>query len=87
MYDMGYESDKEELEIECIDALSTLQYFKYTSVEGKAKTKSFLDIIKNILRSKTPYTYLYFPSFLEGITLDKLKICEQNFLGDDNWTM
>ena len=90
MYDMGYESDKEELEIECIDALSTLQYFKYTSVEGKAKTKSFLDIIKNILRSKTPYTYLYFPSYLEGITLDKLKICEQNFYGEDEedtWTM
>jgi hypothetical protein len=59
-------------------------------VEGKAKTKSFLDIIKNILRSKTPYTYLYFPSYLEGITLDKLKICEQNFYGEDEedtWTM
>ena len=84
---MGYETDKEELEIECIDALSSLQYFKYTSIDEKPKTKNFLDIIKHILYSKTPYKYMYFPSFLDGITLDKLKICEQNFFGDDNWTM
>ena len=90
LYDMGYESDKEELEIECIDELSTLQYFKYSTIDTKPKTNSFLDIIKNILYYKTPYTYMYFPSFLEGITLDKLKISEQNFLGeedDDIWTM
>lgn len=90
MYDMGYESDKEELEIECIDALSSLQYYKYVCVDEKPKTKSFLDIIRNILSSRTPYQYMYFPSFLEGITLDKLKICEQNFLGEENedvWTM
>ena len=89
LYDMGYESDKEELEIECMDALSTLQYFKYTAIGDKPRTNSFLDIIKHILKNKTPYTYMYFPSYLQGITLDKLKICEQNFFdkdGDD-WTM
>ena len=89
LYDMGYEADKEEIEVECIDALSTLQYFKYTSIESQPKTKSFLDIIKHILKDKTPYTYMYFPSFLEGITLDNLKVSEQNFFkeDDDDWTM
>lgn len=89
LYNMGYEADKEEIEVECIDALSTLQYFKYTSIESQPKTKSFLDIIKHILKDKTPYTYMYFPSFLEGITLDNLKVSEQNFFkeDDDDWTM
>ena len=31
LYDMGFEKDREEVEIECIDALSTLQYIKYSS--------------------------------------------------------
>lgn len=87
LYDMGYKTDKEELEIECMDALSTLQYFKYSPMDSKPKTKTFLEIIKHILKNKTPYTYIYFPSFLQDITLDKLKICEQNFLTDDGWTM
>ena len=87
LYDMGYESDKEEIEIECMDALSTLQYYKYSPIESKPKTKTFLEIIKHILKNKTPYTHLYFPSFLQDVTLDKLKISEQNFLCDDGWTM
>lgn len=89
IYDMDYETDKEELEIECQDALSTLQYFKYQTIEDKAKTNSFLDIIRNIFRNKTPYKYMYFPFFLENVTLDKLKITEQNFLDEDgdDWTM
>lgn len=89
IYDMGFDYDKEELEIECQDALSTLQYFKYQTIDSKPKTKSFLDIIRIILKQKTPYTYMYFPCFLDGITLDKLSIAEQNFLDEDgdDWTM
>ena len=89
LYDMGFETDKEELEIECQDALSTLQYFKYEPIEDKPKTFTFLNIIRTIFRKKTPYTYMYFPSFLDGIKLDSLKISEQNFFKEDgdDWTM
>lgn len=89
LYDMGFETDKEEIEIECQDALSTLQYFKYQVVDTKPKTQTFLTIIRNILRNKTPYKLMYFPSFLENITLDKLKLSEQNFMDEDgdDWTM
>lgn len=89
LYDMDFVSDKEELEIECIDALSTLQYFQYEPIESKPLTKSFLDIVRTMLRNKTPYQVMYFPAVYENITLDKLKISEQNFLDedDDNWTM
>ena len=89
MYDMGFVTDKEELEIECQDALSTLQYFKYQPIEEKAKTKSFAEIIRQMLRDKTPYTYMYFPCIYENIALDTLKIAEKNFLDEDgdDWTM
>lgn len=89
LYDMGFESVKEELEIECIDALSSLQYFKYQVIDTKPKTNSFLDIIRTIFRNHTPYQYMYFPNFLDGITLDKLKVSEQNFMDEDgdDWTM
>ena len=79
LYDMDFVSDKEELEIECIDALSTLQYFQYEPIESKPLTKSFLDIVRTMLRNKTPYQVMYFPAVYENITLDKLKISEQNF--------
>ncbi|MBQ5864155.1 MAG: hypothetical protein IIW66_02025 [Bacteroidales bacterium] len=89
LYDMGYESAREELEIECIDALSTLQYFRYTPIDSKPKTNSFYDIIKHILHTKTPYVAFYFPSVYENIKLDQLKISEQNFFDEDGegWTM
>lgn len=89
LYDMGFEAVKEELEVECQDALSTLQYFKYQPISEKPRTNTFLDIIRTIFRNKTPYTYMYFPSFLEGIRLDSLKMSEQNFFKDDgdDWTM
>jgi len=89
MYDMGFVTDKEELEIECQDALSTLQYFKYQPIEEKAKTKSFAEIIRQMLRDKTPYTYMYFPCIYENVALDTLKIAEKNFLDEDgdDWTM
>lgn len=89
LYDMSFESDKEELEIECQDALSTLQYFKYKVVDTKPKAQSFLDIIRTMFRTKTPYKTMLFPSFLQNITLDKLKISEQNFMDEDgdDWTM
>ena len=44
---MGFDEDREEVEIECIDALSTLQYYKYQSA-NKGVVR-FVDIIDNLL--------------------------------------
>lgn len=42
IYDMGFEYVKEELEIECQDALSSLQYFKYKVIDVKKESTYFL---------------------------------------------
>ena len=44
---MGFVEEREEIEIECIDALSTLQYIKYSSTKKAVKT--FVAIIRKLL--------------------------------------
>jgi hypothetical protein len=43
LYDMGFVEEREEIEIECIDALSTLQYIKYST--EKKNVVNFLYVI------------------------------------------
>ena len=86
LYDQGFEEWREEVQIECIDALSTLQYLKYQT--DSKSVKSFLDIVKNTLNKCNAYTTLYVTKniFLnkdkvEPI-LDKLYISEENFFNE-----
>ena len=34
LYSVGYENNLEELRIDCLDGLATLQYFKYEPIDG-----------------------------------------------------
>ena len=83
LYDMGFVEDREEIEIEAIDALSTLQYIKYNS--DNKKMLSFLEIIRKILKSCTVYTQFFISNNIQldrvntGTILDKLYISEFNF--------
>ena len=45
LYSQGYENELEEIEVEAIDALSTLQYYKYTIIGSKKDIVSFTKII------------------------------------------
>ena len=100
LYDMGFEEEREEVEIECIDSLSTLQYFKYST--DKKGVVSFLTLIRKLLQKCNSYTNFFFPDNIQlqkdGNTtiLDKLYISEENFFDkkeddetDDEvaWTM
>jgi hypothetical protein len=48
LYDQGFSKHIEEVQVECIDALSTLQYFKY-STENKS-TVTFWYIINKLIK-------------------------------------
>lgn len=100
LYDMGFVEEREEVEIECIDALSTLQYIKYNSDDKQVVT--FLDIIKKLLNSCNAYSCFYISNNIQlekdGVDtiLDKLYIAEDNFFDkkedketdeDVAWTM
>lgn len=67
LYDMGFEKPKEEVDIDCIDALSTLQYVKFLPItknaDGKAvldkSVDSFANIIQYLLKQCKAYTKFY----------------------------
>lgn len=100
LYDMGFVEEREEIEIECIDALSTLQYIKYST--DRKQVVSFLYLIRKLLRSCNAYSHFFVSNNIQlkkgaaETVLDKLYIAEENFFDkkedketdeDVAWTM
>ena len=97
---MGFVEEREEIEIECIDALSTLQYIKYST--DKKQVVPFLYLIRKLLRSCNAYSHFLVSNNIQltkggtDTVLDKLYIAEENFFDrkedketdeDVAWTM
>ena len=94
LYSQGYENPIEEIEIECIDALSTLQYYQYKPLNGTTKEiVSILDIIDMLISKCNAYTTYYisnntqFSSTANECLSSKLYISEQNFYDEDDEPM
>lgn len=100
LYDMGFVEEREEVEIECIDALSTLQYIKYSA--EKKQVVTFLAVIRKLLKSCNAYSHFYISNNIQlqkdstEPILEKLYLSEENFFDkkeddetDDEvaWTM
>lgn len=61
LYTQGFECQNEEIEINCLDGLSILKYYKYTSIDENPGYHSFMDIIQHIISvSGIDYRYLFF---------------------------
>ena len=94
LYDVGFERRRELIQIECQDALSTLQYFPYKQTDKQVRT--FLYIINKVLTRCNAYTTFYvsdntqLSSTSDSCILGDLYISEQNFFndanGNDTWT-
>lgn len=91
LYSMGYENIEEELEIEAIDALSTLQYYNYTTVGTDKDIVNFKQIIDKLLTKCNAYTEYYVSNNIlvnnNDKVLDNLYISEQNFYDEDDEPM
>lgn len=57
IYNNGYSNVHENLNLECIDGLSVLQYYKY-SADNKQVIK-LIDVLNKVLQKSEVYTYLY----------------------------
>lgn len=83
VYNQGFVEEREEIEIECIDALSSLQYIKYST--QKKQVISFLGLIKKLLNKCNAYNQLYISDNIQlkasedAAILEKLYISEQCF--------
>lgn len=60
LYSQGFEYQNEEIEIDCLDGLSILKYYNYTSIGQNPAYKSFMEIIQHILSVAGNYSNLYF---------------------------
>lgn len=86
LYDMGFTYQRETIQVEAIDALSTLQYYRYQ--RSQTTVVSFLDIINKCLAQANAYTYFYFSTNTQKAStgtaelLSKMYISEQNFFDE-----
>lgn len=90
MYDIGFTKEREELNIDVIDGLSVLQYYKYTPIGESRQNRSMLEIIMKCLNECEVYSGLYLAKNLHlasGDTsepLSHLYINEQIFFPDED---
>lgn len=86
LYDVGFERRRELIQIECQDALSTLQYFPYKQTDKQVRT--FLYIINKLLAVCKSYKTFYvsdntqLSSTSDSCIFKELYISEQNFFDD-----
>lgn len=93
LYSQGYENPIEELEIECIDALSTLQYYDYTPINNNKGIVTFVELINHLLSKCNAYSRFYIsnatynPNYSTEYFWEKLSISEMNFFDEDGEPM
>ena len=92
-YSQSYESYYDEFDLECQDALSTLQYYKYETMLSSATLCSFADIIKKWGKYLSTYKHIYITDSIVIPTsefqdpLHSLYIDERNFFDEDGEPM
>lgn len=87
-YNQDYEGYETAVEINAIDALSTLQYFKYKPIGEKKSVITFTQLINHLLKQCNAYNNWYISSNVKldsastTSLVDNLYISEQNFFDD-----
>ena len=93
LYSQGYENPIEEIEVECIDGLSTLQYLNYTPIHTNKSIVTFKELINHLLNKCNCYSRffisnaIYNPNYPNDYYWEKLKISEMNFFDEDDEAM
>lgn len=90
-FNQDYQGYETEVEVNAIDGLSTLQYYKYSPISGSKSVVSFLGLLKYLVKKCDCYQYIYIQDSLAiakgSNTNGFIKSCyisEQNFFDDKN---
>lgn len=86
IYNMEYTSYLETMELEATDALATLKYLEYKSIDENRTIVSFASIIQNILNKCNAYSKFCI-STNKDIDLNNLFISEENFFDESGDAM
>ena len=84
IYSQDWLSDGDLLEIEAVDAISTIKYFDYQKQESEFCT--LLKVITNIIQKANVYDTMYVAASIDfaDFYLNELYINESNFISDDD---
>ena len=92
-YSQAFEGVFDSVSINAQDALSTLKYIDYSSVDTKVGFVSFSDIIKKYVKQLGVYNYIYVTDAIKTQIVEQqdilhsLYIDERNFFDEDNKPM
>lgn len=97
LYTQDYTLKTFNLELECMSAMSTLEFIDYKQIGESRTFVSFGDLIKKCITSaSSQYNAVYFPhvyakdteSYIAGSNvLEKMTVSEQNFFDEDDKAM
>lgn len=97
VYTQDYCSDKFELELECMSAMSTLEYINYQAEKEERQFVSLWSLLQKCIRSANgQYNAVYLPHVYASSAahynagenvLEKMTISEQNFFDEDDEAM
>ncbi len=85
-YDMGFDDDREEIEVECVDGLAVLKDIVYKSPNKEVET--FINIIFKCLKRAKCFKNLYITDNIQlkvngtDSIMEKLRVSEANFFDD-----
>jgi len=88
-YDMGFDNEFEELEIECVDGISVLKDVPFRT--DKKDVNTFLNIIFKCLKRAKVYKYLYITDNVQMTAngteniLNKIRVSESNFFEEKDY--
>lgn len=90
VYNQPYSGVAQNIELECVDGLSTLKNIDYTTVGDEKNIVSFAQIICHILKQCNCYTTLYISDVINKGEINKLyqlSVSENNFFDEDDEPM
>lgn len=97
LYTQDYTSKTFNLELECMSAMSTLEFIDYKQMGESRTFVSFWDLIKKCITSaSSQYSAIYFPhvyaknadDYIKGTNvLESITVSEQNFFDEDDKAM
>ena len=85
VFDMGYNQELEEIQIECADYISSLESIYLTDLDiiTNHPIMSFGELFNKILFENTKYKNLYVPDLVNFDMLSTYQISTRNFIDDD----
>lgn len=83
LYDQGFSKHIEEVQVECIDALSTLQYFKYST--NQKSTVSLWYIINKLVKQCNAYTQFYISDNTQLTQNGNISITKNLYISESNF--